>query len=101
MYSKMHLALMLLVFFNKKKIPGLHEFDALQDPEIKEFRIKMRQISEEKMQSLMGLSLMNWLKHTYPPELEPAIQDNFQDKLYGGNIVVAVHYENSQVGYLI
>ncbi|KAG8135936.1 putative Phosphatidylinositol-45-bisphosphate 3-kinase catalytic subunit beta isoform protein [Naja naja] len=75
---------------------GLHEFDALQDPEIKEFRIKMRQISEEKMQSLMGLSTMNWLKHTYPPELEPAIQDNFQDKLYGGNIVVAIHYENCQ-----
>ncbi|XP_058043660.1 phosphatidylinositol 4,5-bisphosphate 3-kinase catalytic subunit beta isoform [Ahaetulla prasina] len=75
---------------------GLHEFDALQDPEIKEFRIKMRQISEEKMQSLMGLSSMNWLKHTYPPELEPAIQDNFQDKLYGGNIVVAIHYENCQ-----
>lgn len=61
----------------------------------------MRQISEEKMQSLVGLSLMNWLKHTYPPELEPAIQDNFQDKLYGGNIVVAIHYENCQVGFLI
>ncbi|XP_007422311.1 phosphatidylinositol 4,5-bisphosphate 3-kinase catalytic subunit beta isoform [Python bivittatus] len=75
---------------------GLHEFDALQDPEIKEFRIKIRQISEEKMQSLVGLSSMDWLKHTHPPELEPAIQDNIQDKLYGGNLVVAVHFDNCQ-----
>ncbi|KAM6442972.1 phosphatidylinositol 4,5-bisphosphate 3-kinase catalytic subunit beta isoform 1-T2 [Liasis olivaceus] len=75
---------------------GLHEFDALQDPEIKEFRIKMRQISEEKMQSLVGLSSMDWLKHTHPPELEPAIQDNIQDKLYSGNLVVAVHFDNCQ-----
>nr|XP_060623908.1 phosphatidylinositol 4,5-bisphosphate 3-kinase catalytic subunit beta isoform isoform X2 [Anolis sagrei ordinatus] len=75
---------------------GLHEFDALQDPEVKEFRIKMRRISEEKMQSLVRLSWMDWLKHTYPPELEPAVQENLQDKLYGGNLVVAVHFDNCQ-----
>nr|XP_028586853.1 phosphatidylinositol 4,5-bisphosphate 3-kinase catalytic subunit beta isoform isoform X2 [Podarcis muralis] len=73
---------------------GLHEFDALQDPEVKEFRIKMRLISEEKMQSLVGLSWMDWLKYTYPPHLEPATQENLQDKLYGGNLVVAVHFDN-------
>ncbi|XP_033006120.1 phosphatidylinositol 4,5-bisphosphate 3-kinase catalytic subunit beta isoform [Lacerta agilis] len=73
---------------------GLHEFDALQDPEVKEFRIKMRRISEEKMQSLVGLSWMDWLKYTYPPHLEPATQENLQDKLYGGNLVVAVHFDN-------
>nr|XP_034988702.1 phosphatidylinositol 4,5-bisphosphate 3-kinase catalytic subunit beta isoform isoform X2 [Zootoca vivipara] len=73
---------------------GLHEFDALQDPEVKEFRIKMRLISEEKMQSLVGLSWMGWLKYTYPPHLEPATQENLQDKLYGGNLVVAVHFDN-------
>uniref|UniRef100_A0A8D2L4A8 phosphatidylinositol-4,5-bisphosphate 3-kinase n=1 Tax=Varanus komodoensis TaxID=61221 RepID=A0A8D2L4A8_VARKO len=75
---------------------GLHEFDALQDPEVKEFRIKMRRISEEKMQSLVGLSWMDWLKYTYPAELEPSIQDNLQDKLYGGNLVVAIHFDSCQ-----
>ncbi|XP_061492720.1 phosphatidylinositol 4,5-bisphosphate 3-kinase catalytic subunit beta isoform isoform X2 [Rhineura floridana] len=75
---------------------GLHEFDALQDPEVKEFRIKMRRISEEKMQAVVVLSWMDWLKYTYPPELEPGVQDNLQDKLYGGNLVVAVHFDNCQ-----
>ncbi|XP_054839114.1 phosphatidylinositol 4,5-bisphosphate 3-kinase catalytic subunit beta isoform isoform X2 [Eublepharis macularius] len=75
---------------------GLQEFDALQDPEVKEFRDKMGRISEEKMQSLIGLSWMEWLKYTYPPEQEPAIPENLQDNLYGGNLVVAVHFDNCQ-----
>ncbi|XP_072469635.1 phosphatidylinositol 4,5-bisphosphate 3-kinase catalytic subunit beta isoform isoform X2 [Notamacropus eugenii] len=75
---------------------GLHEFDALEDPEVNEFRSKMRQFSEEKIQSLVGLSWMDWLKHTYPPEQEPSIPENLEDKLYGGNLVVAVHFENCQ-----
>uniref|UniRef100_A0A8C3TWN8 Phosphatidylinositol 4,5-bisphosphate 3-kinase catalytic subunit beta isoform n=1 Tax=Catharus ustulatus TaxID=91951 RepID=A0A8C3TWN8_CATUS len=75
---------------------GLHEFDALQDPEVNDFRAKMRRISEEKIQSLVGLSWMDWLKHTYPPEQEPVIPESFQDKLYSGNLVVAVHFDNCQ-----
>uniref|UniRef100_A0A8C9F4M9 phosphatidylinositol-4,5-bisphosphate 3-kinase n=1 Tax=Pavo cristatus TaxID=9049 RepID=A0A8C9F4M9_PAVCR len=75
---------------------GLHEFDALQDPEVNDFRSKMRRISEEKIQSLVGLSWMDWLKHTYPPEQEPVVPENFQDKLYSGNLVVAVHFDNCQ-----
>lgn len=75
---------------------GLQEFDVLQDPEINEFRIKMRRISEDKMQSLVGLSWIDWLKLTYPPEQEPAVQENLQDKLYGGNLVVAVHFDNCE-----
>ncbi|KAM9088592.1 phosphatidylinositol 4,5-bisphosphate 3-kinase catalytic subunit beta isoform 2-T3 [Megaptera novaeangliae] len=75
---------------------GLHEFDALKDPEVNEFRIKMRRFSEEKIQSLVGLSWMDWLKHTYPPEHEPSIPENLEDKLYGGKLIVAVHFENCQ-----
>uniref|UniRef100_A0A8C8VG57 Phosphatidylinositol 4,5-bisphosphate 3-kinase catalytic subunit beta isoform n=1 Tax=Pelusios castaneus TaxID=367368 RepID=A0A8C8VG57_9SAUR len=75
---------------------GLHEFDALEDPEVKEFRSKMRRISEEKLQSLVGLSWVDWLTHTYPPEQEPSIPENFQDKLYGGNLVVAIHFDKCQ-----
>uniref|UniRef100_A0A672U2Q8 phosphatidylinositol-4,5-bisphosphate 3-kinase n=1 Tax=Strigops habroptila TaxID=2489341 RepID=A0A672U2Q8_STRHB len=75
---------------------GLHEFDALQDPEVHDFRAKMRRISEEKIQSLVGLSWMDWLKHTYPPEQEPVVPESFQDKLYSGNLVVAVHFDNCQ-----
>ncbi|PIO35022.1 hypothetical protein AB205_0089070, partial [Aquarana catesbeiana] len=75
---------------------GLQEFDALQDNEVRDFRSKMRKISEEKMQSMLNLSWLEWLKCTFPPELEPSIQDNIQDRLYGGNLVVAIHFENCQ-----
>uniref|UniRef100_G1LF96 Phosphatidylinositol 4,5-bisphosphate 3-kinase catalytic subunit beta isoform n=1 Tax=Ailuropoda melanoleuca TaxID=9646 RepID=G1LF96_AILME len=75
---------------------GLHEFDALKDPEVNEFRIKMRKFSEEKIQSLVGLSWMDWLKQTYPPEHEPSVLENLEDKLYGGKLIVAVHFENCQ-----
>ena len=57
----------------------------------------MRRISEEKIQSLVGLSWMDWLKHTYPPEQDPVVPENFQDKLYSGNLVVAIHFDNCQV----
>lgn len=76
---------------------GLHEFDALKDPEVNEFRVKMRKFSEEKIQSLVGLSWMDWLKQTYPPEHEPSNLENLEDKLYGGKLIVAVHFENCQV----
>lgn len=76
---------------------GLHEFDALKDPEVNEFRRKMRKFSEDKIQSLVGLSWIDWLKHTYPPEHEPSVLENLEDKLYGGKLIVAVHFENSQV----
>ncbi|XP_053454876.1 phosphatidylinositol 4,5-bisphosphate 3-kinase catalytic subunit beta isoform isoform X2 [Nycticebus coucang] len=75
---------------------GLHEFDALKDPEVNEFRRKMRKFSEEKIQSLVGLSWMDWLKQTYPPEHEPSIFENLEDKLYGGKLIVAVHFESCQ-----
>lgn len=61
----------------------------------------MRRISEEKIQSLVGLSWMDWLKHTYPPEQEPVVPESFQDKLYSGNLVVAVHFDNCQVGMVV
>ncbi|XP_030790480.1 phosphatidylinositol 4,5-bisphosphate 3-kinase catalytic subunit beta isoform isoform X2 [Rhinopithecus roxellana] len=75
---------------------GLHEFDSLKDPEVNEFRRKMRKFSEEKILSLVGLSWMDWLKQTYPPEHEPSIPENLEDKLYGGKLIVAIHFENCQ-----
>ncbi|KAG8580530.1 hypothetical protein GDO81_007321 [Engystomops pustulosus] len=75
---------------------GLHEFDALQDNEVKEFRSKMRKISEDKIQSMLSLNWVEWLKCTFPPELEPSIPDNIQDKLCARNLVVAIHFENCQ-----
>ncbi|RXM30673.1 Phosphatidylinositol 4,5-bisphosphate 3-kinase catalytic subunit beta isoform [Acipenser ruthenus] len=67
---------------------GLHELDALQDPEVKEFRAKMLRISEEWME---------WLQCSFCPLLEPSVPDNILDKLHGGQIVIAVRFDNSQI----
>uniref|UniRef100_A0A4W3JS86 phosphatidylinositol-4,5-bisphosphate 3-kinase n=1 Tax=Callorhinchus milii TaxID=7868 RepID=A0A4W3JS86_CALMI len=76
---------------------GLHEFDALTDPEVREFRSKMRMFNEEKMLKLQGLSWMDWLKHSFPPELESTAFNNFEDKLPKENLVVAVQFDSCQV----
>ncbi|KAK6483810.1 phosphatidylinositol 4,5-bisphosphate 3-kinase catalytic subunit beta isoform isoform X1 [Huso huso] len=76
---------------------GLHELDALQDPEVKEFRAKMLRISEEKMQKLQLLTWMEWLQCSFCPLLEPSVPDNILDKLHGGQIVIAVRFDNSQI----
>ncbi|XP_053565829.1 phosphatidylinositol 4,5-bisphosphate 3-kinase catalytic subunit beta isoform [Bombina bombina] len=75
---------------------GLHEFDSLKDTEVKDFRSKMRKISEEKIHSMLGLTWLEWLKCTFPPELEPSVPENIQDKLHSGNIVVAIHFDSCQ-----
>ncbi|MBN3272232.1 PK3CB kinase, partial [Polyodon spathula] len=79
---------------------GLHELDALQDPEVKEFRAKMIRISEEKMQKLQLLTWMEWLQCSFCPLLEPSVPDSILDKLHGGQIVIAVRFDNSQVEHL-
>uniref|UniRef100_A0A4W3JCA4 phosphatidylinositol-4,5-bisphosphate 3-kinase n=1 Tax=Callorhinchus milii TaxID=7868 RepID=A0A4W3JCA4_CALMI len=79
---------------------GLHEFDALTDPEVREFRSKMRMFNEEKMLKLQGLSWMDWLKHSFPPELESTAFNNFEDKLPKENLVVAVQFDSCQVRHV-
>ncbi|KAI4893118.1 hypothetical protein NFI96_020627 [Prochilodus magdalenae] len=47
---------------------GLHELDALQDQEVKDFRTKMQRISEEKMQCVQMMSWGEWLQSCFSPQ---------------------------------
>uniref|UniRef100_A0A667X8G4 phosphatidylinositol-4,5-bisphosphate 3-kinase n=1 Tax=Myripristis murdjan TaxID=586833 RepID=A0A667X8G4_9TELE len=49
---------------------GLHELDALQDQEVKDFRSKMFRISEEKMQRVQKMTWTEWLQACFSPQLE-------------------------------
>ncbi|KAA0702252.1 Phosphatidylinositol 4,5-bisphosphate 3-kinase catalytic subunit beta isoform [Triplophysa tibetana] len=73
---------------------GLHELDALQDQEVKDFRTKMKRISEEKMQRVQMMPWGEWLQSCYSPQLETG-PDNMIDKHEGG-IKITMHYEQSQ-----
>ncbi|XP_069752769.1 phosphatidylinositol 4,5-bisphosphate 3-kinase catalytic subunit beta isoform isoform X3 [Narcine bancroftii] len=75
---------------------GLHEFDALTDPEVKEFRSKMRMINEENMLKQQGLSWMDWLQHNFPPEIEATGLNNAEDKLHRENFLVVIRFETCQ-----
>uniref|UniRef100_A0AAR2JUW3 phosphatidylinositol-4,5-bisphosphate 3-kinase n=1 Tax=Pygocentrus nattereri TaxID=42514 RepID=A0AAR2JUW3_PYGNA len=73
---------------------GLHELDALQDQEVKDFRIKMQRISEEKMQRVQTMSWGEWLHSCFPPQIEAG---PFEDDRNEGDIKITMHYNQSQV----
>ncbi|XP_074916435.1 phosphatidylinositol 4,5-bisphosphate 3-kinase catalytic subunit delta isoform isoform X2 [Chelonoidis abingdonii] len=50
---------------------GLHEFDSVRDPEVNDFRAKMRQFCEEKAVKRQQLSWMTWMEYNFPLQLEP------------------------------
>ncbi|XP_012891283.1 PREDICTED: phosphatidylinositol 4,5-bisphosphate 3-kinase catalytic subunit delta isoform-like isoform X1 [Dipodomys ordii] len=50
---------------------GLHEFDSLRDPEVNDFRDKMRQFCEEAVAHRQQLGWEAWLRYSFPLQLEP------------------------------
>ncbi|KAG7268822.1 hypothetical protein CRUP_003706 [Coryphaenoides rupestris] len=49
---------------------GLHELDALQDSEVKDFRAKMMRVSEERMQHYHTMTWSEWLQGCFSPQME-------------------------------
>uniref|UniRef100_A0A671T363 phosphatidylinositol-4,5-bisphosphate 3-kinase n=1 Tax=Sinocyclocheilus anshuiensis TaxID=1608454 RepID=A0A671T363_9TELE len=75
---------------------GLHELDALQDQQVKDFRSKMKRISEEKMQRMQLMSCGEWLRSCYSTQLGTGSLENLIDK-HEGVIKITMHYDQSQV----
>ncbi|XP_030634616.1 phosphatidylinositol 4,5-bisphosphate 3-kinase catalytic subunit beta isoform isoform X2 [Chanos chanos] len=73
---------------------GLHELDALQDPEVKDFRLKMQRMSEEKMQHAQMMSWREWLMSYFSPPLEAGPVNGLIDK--AETIKIIMHYDQSQ-----
>uniref|UniRef100_A0AAZ3SAM3 phosphatidylinositol-4,5-bisphosphate 3-kinase n=1 Tax=Oncorhynchus tshawytscha TaxID=74940 RepID=A0AAZ3SAM3_ONCTS len=81
---------------------GLHELDALQDQEVKDFRSKMFRISEEKMQRVQLMTWSEWLQACFSPQLEPGggatpVTDGVNDKQAEASLKVTMHFDQSQV----
>uniref|UniRef100_A0A673ZFH4 phosphatidylinositol-4,5-bisphosphate 3-kinase n=1 Tax=Salmo trutta TaxID=8032 RepID=A0A673ZFH4_SALTR len=80
---------------------GLHELDALQDQEVKDFRSKMFRISEEKMQRVQLMTWSEWLQACFSPQLEPGggatpLTDGVNDKQAEASLKVTMHFDQSQ-----
>lgn len=86
----------------REPFTGLHELDALQDQEVKDFRSKMFRISEEKMQQVQLMTWSEWLQACFSPQLEPGggatpVTDGVNDKQAEASLKVTMHFDQSQV----
>uniref|UniRef100_A0A3B4AGN1 phosphatidylinositol-4,5-bisphosphate 3-kinase n=1 Tax=Periophthalmus magnuspinnatus TaxID=409849 RepID=A0A3B4AGN1_9GOBI len=77
---------------------GLHELDAINDQEVKDFRSKMFRLSEERMQKVQMMSCTEWLQTSFSqqPETGPGpdqvngVSDRTTD------LKVTIHFDLSQ-----
>ncbi|XP_019349382.2 phosphatidylinositol 4,5-bisphosphate 3-kinase catalytic subunit delta isoform isoform X1 [Alligator mississippiensis] len=75
---------------------GLHEFDSVSDPEVSDFRTKMRQFCEERAAKRQQLSWMAWMEYSFPLQLEPLAKGLGTSPLHVShkNIFVNVMFES-------
>uniref|UniRef100_A0AAQ4RLW4 phosphatidylinositol-4,5-bisphosphate 3-kinase n=1 Tax=Gasterosteus aculeatus aculeatus TaxID=481459 RepID=A0AAQ4RLW4_GASAC len=77
---------------------GLHELDAINDQEVKDFRSKMFRLSEERMQKVQMMTCTEWLQACFSPQLEPpagpAAPEGLNDR--PADLKVIIHFDQSQ-----
>ncbi|XP_055438350.1 phosphatidylinositol 4,5-bisphosphate 3-kinase catalytic subunit delta isoform isoform X1 [Bubalus kerabau] len=80
---------------------GLHEFDSLQDPEVNDFRGKMRQFCEEAAARRQQLGWEAWLQYSFPLQLEPSARSWGPGTLRVPNrvLLVNVKFEGSEESF--
>ncbi|XP_055275489.1 phosphatidylinositol 4,5-bisphosphate 3-kinase catalytic subunit delta isoform isoform X2 [Moschus berezovskii] len=80
---------------------GLHEFDSLQDPEVNDFRGKMRQFCEEAAARRQQLGWEAWLQYSFPLQLEPSARSWGPGTLRIPNraLLVNVKFEGSEESF--
>lgn len=80
-------------------LSGLHEFDSLQDPEVNDFRGKMRQFCEEAAARRQQLGWEAWLQYSFPLQLEPSARSWGPGTLRipSRALLVNVKFEGSEV----
>ncbi|KAM8790111.1 phosphatidylinositol 4,5-bisphosphate 3-kinase catalytic subunit delta isoform [Rhynchonycteris naso] len=80
---------------------GLHEFDSLRDPEVNDFRTKMRQFCEEAAARRQQLGWEAWLQYSFPLQLEPSARSWGPGTLRVPNraLLVNVKFEGSEESF--
>ncbi|NP_001192477.1 phosphatidylinositol 4,5-bisphosphate 3-kinase catalytic subunit delta isoform [Bos taurus] len=83
------------------RLSGLHEFDSLQDPEVNDFRGKMRQFCEEAAARRQQLGWEAWLQYSFPLQLEPSARSWGPGTLRVPNrvLLVNVKFEGSEESF--
>lgn len=83
---------------------GLHEFAALKNSEVNDFRWKMRLLGDEMALDRQKKSWVEKVQYQFPSRIAPipAMPKNIESRLKDGNIVlVTIKFENSDVRKVI
>lgn len=81
---------------------GLHEFDSLRDPEVNDFRTKMRQFCEEAAARRQQLGWEAWLQYSFPLQLEPSARSwgaGNTSRVPNRALLVNVKFEGSEESF--
>lgn len=78
---------------------GLHEFAALKNSEVNDFRWKMRLLGDEIALSRQKMQWEEKVHYQYPSRLAPipSIPKNIESRLKDGNFVLVTKFENTEV----
>lgn len=79
---------------------GLHEFAALKNSEVNDFRWKMRVLGDEMALDRQKKSWVEKVHYQFPSRTAPipTIPKNIESRLKDGNIYLLTKFENSEVG---
>ncbi|XP_028921601.1 phosphatidylinositol 4,5-bisphosphate 3-kinase catalytic subunit delta isoform isoform X2 [Ornithorhynchus anatinus] len=81
---------------------GLHEFDSLRDPEVNDFRSKMRQFCEETAAQRQQLDWEAWMRYNFPLQLEPlAMARTSGTSFLSKTILVVIKFEGSEESFTL
>ncbi|XP_068173009.1 phosphatidylinositol 4,5-bisphosphate 3-kinase catalytic subunit beta isoform isoform X2 [Antennarius striatus] len=77
---------------------GLHELDAINDQEVKDFRSKMFRLSEDRMLKVQMMTCTEWLQARFSPQLEPPAEAPMTNGLreHTADLDVHIHLEQTQ-----
>ncbi|XP_078615634.1 phosphatidylinositol 4,5-bisphosphate 3-kinase catalytic subunit delta isoform-like [Branchiostoma floridae x Branchiostoma japonicum] len=78
---------------------GLHEFDSMKDPEVDEFRGRMRQMVRDIADSRKEKSWVERLQYQFPPRLESSEDLPKHMQPANNNLVVNIRFHNTDMSY--
>ncbi|PSN34153.1 hypothetical protein C0J52_10044 [Blattella germanica] len=80
---------------------SLHEFDSLKNPEVNDFRWKMRLLGDEIARDRQNKSWLEKMYYQFPPRLAATsdLSPNISSRLREGNFVLVTKFENTETAF--
>ncbi|KDR21011.1 phosphatidylinositol 4,5-bisphosphate 3-kinase catalytic subunit delta isoform [Zootermopsis nevadensis] len=80
---------------------GLHEFDLLKNPEVNDFRWKMRLLGDEIARERQNKSWLDKMYYQFPPRLAatPGLSPLISSRLRDGHFVLGTKFENTETTF--